>query len=76
MTTTVDVLFENGVLKPVQPIALAEGARVHLTLALDGEEESVPSKKPARSSWEKMLFGRSPSNVSVSDEVRRQRDQE
>ena len=33
MTTTVEAVYENGVLKPRQPLALAEGAAVRLTIS-------------------------------------------
>jgi predicted DNA-binding antitoxin AbrB/MazE fold protein len=32
MTLTVEAKFENGVLKPVQPVALPEGTQVRLTI--------------------------------------------
>ncbi len=34
MTLTIEAVYENGVLKPKQPLALAEGAEVRLTLSL------------------------------------------
>ncbi len=33
MTLTIEAVYENGVLKPKQPLALAEGAEVRLTLS-------------------------------------------
>lgn len=32
MTITVDAIYENGVLRPVQPLALAEQERVRVTV--------------------------------------------
>ncbi|MFN7953572.1 MAG: antitoxin family protein [bacterium] len=36
MTTTLDAVFENGVLKPVQPLELVEGERVRVTVERAG----------------------------------------
>ena len=33
MTTTVQAIFTNGVLRPTQPLSLVEGARVEITIA-------------------------------------------
>jgi predicted DNA-binding antitoxin AbrB/MazE fold protein len=42
MSLTVEAIYENGVLKPVQPLpAIQEGARVWLTLHVDAEEDRV-----------------------------------
>jgi predicted DNA-binding antitoxin AbrB/MazE fold protein len=40
MTITIDATFEHGMLKPVQPLDLVEGARVRLTI----EDSSIPSE--------------------------------
>lgn len=32
MTTTIEVIYERGLLRPLQPLALAEGAKVEITL--------------------------------------------
>lgn len=36
MATTLDAVFEDGVLKPVQPLELAEGERVRVTVERAG----------------------------------------
>jgi predicted DNA-binding antitoxin AbrB/MazE fold protein len=42
MALTVEATYENGVLKPVQPLpSLAEGARVWLTVHIAAEEDRV-----------------------------------
>lgn len=42
MSLTVEVIYENGVLKPLQPLpAFREGARLWLTLHVDAEEDRV-----------------------------------
>lgn len=33
MSTVVEAVYENGMLKPVQPLSLPEGMRVRLTIA-------------------------------------------
>jgi predicted DNA-binding antitoxin AbrB/MazE fold protein len=38
MTITIQATFENGVLKPKQPISLAEGTEVELTVRPAGED--------------------------------------
>jgi predicted DNA-binding antitoxin AbrB/MazE fold protein len=40
MTTTVEAIYENGVLKPAAPLALPERARVHLTIETDSERRA------------------------------------
>ena len=32
MTTTIEVIYERGLLRPLQPLALAEGAKAEFTL--------------------------------------------
>ncbi len=36
MTTTIEAVYENGVLRPLTPLALPEGQRVHVSVASDG----------------------------------------
>jgi predicted DNA-binding antitoxin AbrB/MazE fold protein len=38
MSLTVDAIYENGVLKPTQPIALAEGTRVSVVITTPAGE--------------------------------------
>lgn len=38
MTISVEATYENGVLKPKQPLTLAEGAEVRLTIRLADED--------------------------------------
>jgi predicted DNA-binding antitoxin AbrB/MazE fold protein len=38
MMTTIEATYENGILKPRQPLALAEGAEVRLTIYAADEE--------------------------------------
>lgn len=39
MSLTVEAIYEEGVLKPVQPISLAEGTRVSLVIKTTDERE-------------------------------------
>ncbi len=32
MTTTIEVIYERGLLRPLQPLALAEGTKAEITL--------------------------------------------
>jgi len=32
MTTTIEAIFERGVFRPVEPVRIAEGERVHLVV--------------------------------------------
>lgn len=40
MTTTVEAIYENGVLKPVAPISLPEHTRVQLTIETDSDQKA------------------------------------
>ena len=44
MTTTVEAIYEGGVLRPLQPLALPEHARVHVSV------ETMP-EDPERAAW-------------------------
>jgi predicted DNA-binding antitoxin AbrB/MazE fold protein len=35
MTTSVDAIYENGILRPLAPLGLPEGQRVHVVVAAD-----------------------------------------
>ena len=42
MSITVEAIYENGVLKPSQPLPLiTEGTRIWMTLHIDAEEDRV-----------------------------------
>ncbi|MBI3946897.1 MAG: antitoxin family protein [Armatimonadetes bacterium] len=43
MTTTVDAIYEQGVLRPAQPIALPEGARVQVIVIAGRTGAAAPS---------------------------------
>ena len=39
MTITVSAVYENGVLKPKKPLALADGTEVQLTMTTQADED-------------------------------------
>lgn len=41
MTITVEAVFENGVLRPTQPVALAEGAHVRVTIVAAVDDDPL-----------------------------------
>lgn len=43
MSEAVEAIFENGVLRPLKPLGLAEGARVHLTVTSVNERADDPA---------------------------------
>lgn len=45
MTITIEAIYENGVLRPVKPIQLAEGTRVEVIVVADKSQSKA--QKPA-----------------------------
>jgi len=45
MTLTIEAIYEDGVLKPTQPISLPEGTRV--SLVIEASVEAQVAKSPA-----------------------------
>lgn len=48
MTTTVEAVYESGVLRPLSPLELEEGERVAVTVAPSRLPEPPPAKPSAR----------------------------
>ncbi len=44
MTTSIEAVYENGVLRPLTPLSLPEGQRVHVSVA---SEEAVQGQDAA-----------------------------
>ncbi len=42
MTITVEATYENGVLRPKEPLQLSEGTNVRLTISLPGDQAYDP----------------------------------
>jgi predicted DNA-binding antitoxin AbrB/MazE fold protein len=47
MIHNIDAIFDNGILRPIEPLALPEGTRVHLRVekAVEGNQPSLESKE-------------------------------
>jgi predicted DNA-binding antitoxin AbrB/MazE fold protein len=48
MTVTIEAVYENGVLRPAQPLTLAEGQKVRLTVH---DERSVADRTYGMIKW-------------------------
>ena len=55
MIHNIDAIYEHGVLRPIEPLALPEGARVHLRVE---EENGSPAKSSDYKAWLDSLAGR------------------
>jgi hypothetical protein len=42
MIDDVDAIYDQGVFRPLEPLVLPEGARVHLRIELEGHDPIVP----------------------------------
>ena len=42
MVRRVDAIFTQGTLRPLEPLALPEGARVHLSVETDASTDALP----------------------------------
>jgi predicted DNA-binding antitoxin AbrB/MazE fold protein len=54
MVHNIDAIYDHGVLRPVGPLALPEGARVHLRVE---EENGGPTKSIDYNTWLDHLAG-------------------
>lgn len=43
---TVEAVYENGVLKPVQPLPLKEGERVRVVIPVPSPDRAIPPAEP------------------------------
>jgi predicted DNA-binding antitoxin AbrB/MazE fold protein len=41
MTTTIEVIYEHGLLRPLQPLVLAEGTKAEITLRAPDTDKLV-----------------------------------
>jgi predicted DNA-binding antitoxin AbrB/MazE fold protein len=55
MIHNIDAIYDNGVLRPIGPLSLPEGARVHLRVE---EENGGPPKLSNYHTWLDNLAGR------------------
>lgn len=70
MTLAVEAVFENGVLKPLNPLELAEHQKVHLIVETHA---AAPAPAPRRWHWQEAQAIRDGFAGAVADEVARQR---
>ena len=75
MTTTVEAIYERGVLRLAQPIPLADGTQVRVTVTTP-EPTSETLLKPGHFSWEQTSSLQDEYAGSVADELLRQRREE
>ena len=72
MTATIKAIYDNGILRLKQPLPLSQGQEIEFSLTLP-----EPPPVSARFSWENGHVLASDSFAgSVSEELRRQRDEE
>lgn len=53
MTSQVEAIFENGVLRPLQPMNLSENQKVTLTIDNDGEADVVSHFEVSTDRWQR-----------------------
>lgn len=70
MTITVDAVYENGILRPAQPIPLEEGAGVRVTVTT-AELAQEATFKPGRFRWERTPAVHDSYAGSVAEELLR-----
>jgi predicted DNA-binding antitoxin AbrB/MazE fold protein len=58
MIHNIDAIYDHGVFRPVQPLALPEGARVHLRVEEQNGKRSATSADGEYESWLDGLAGR------------------
>ena len=75
MTTTLEAIYERGVLRPSHSIPLAEGTRVQITLTTSDVLPKA-TQTSGRFSWKKMELAQDGYSGSVADELIRQRREE
>ena len=73
VTLAVEAIFENGVLKPVHPIGLAEHQKVHLIVET---RSATPASTPLNWHWQESQAIEDGFPGAVADEVARQRSKD
>ena len=71
MTLAVDAIFENGVLKPLNPLELAEHQKVHLIVETNATPPPVPAQ--GRWHWQEAQAIEDGFAGAVAEEIARQR---
>lgn len=75
MTTTMDAIYEKGVLRPVRPIPVADGTKVQITVTTPETAEKAVLA-PGRFRWERLQARQDTYAGSATDELIRQRREE
>lgn len=70
MTIAVEAIFENGVLKPLKPLGLAEHQKVHLIVEANA---ATPASAAPHWHWQESQAIEDGFTGAVADEVARQR---
>ena len=72
MTLAVEAVFENGVLKPLNPLGLAEHQKVHLIVETNA---AAPRSAPSAWHWQEAQAINDGFAGAVAEEVARQRSE-
>jgi len=70
MATRIEAIYENGVLRPVTPLALAEHERVTLTIESDDDDEDLDHAFIAECKAKTAARGRVPTFEEMQDRLR------
>lgn len=54
MSQPVEVIYENGVLRPLQPLTLSEHARVHVVILPAGENGAASKIEDQKAAWREL----------------------
>jgi predicted DNA-binding antitoxin AbrB/MazE fold protein len=65
MIHNIDAIYDHGVLRPIGPLSLPEGARVHLRVE---EDNGNPAKSTDYNAWLDNLSGRWQGEFARGDE--------
>lgn len=65
MTKTIEAIYENGVLKPLQPLNLSDHQRVSITIDLPVTE----TPEEALRLWQKVYEGLSPEDIAEVEAI-------
>jgi len=57
MIHNVHAIFDHGILRPVEPLSLPEGARVHLRVEEQAETQSPPTNASLYKEWLDRIAG-------------------
>jgi predicted DNA-binding antitoxin AbrB/MazE fold protein len=69
MVHNVDAIYDHGVFRPIEPLALPEGARVHLRVEEEnGRPADTPSEATDYRAWLDGLAGRWQGDFPRGDE--------